>query len=183
MKTQTNTLRGSITSSILALTLAFGLLPAQGIAFAAEAAESQINEDAPLVEDAAGDAEQAPAEASEADTGADAAASDVAPEPDPAAADGAPADAAASRPQYTTSNQGHTAAMLPLQTEAKPAAGDIEYGGLSYTIDPENPDTAQVTGLATDKPKGDVQVQTQVASNGKVYKVTAVRILRGGVHR
>lgn len=179
MKTHTKTRRGTITSSILALTLAFGLMPAQGMAFAAEAA-AQAEQDAAVAQDASSDAAladaEAPAEAEAADT--DTANTEVS-AADPVA-DGAAAEPVAQQPQYTSSTEGHTAAVLPLQTEAKPAAGDIEYGGLAYTIDPENPDTAQLTGLATDKPKGDVQVQTQVASDGKVYQVTSIEIVTGG---
>lgn len=171
MKTHTKTRRGTITSSILALTLAFGLMPAQGMAFATEAA-AQAEQDAAVAQDASSDAALADSETSaepEAEA-ADTAASTEAPTADPAAR----------QPQYTTNTEGHTAAVLPLQTEAAPAAGAIEYGGLAYTIDPENPDTALLTGLATDKPKGDVQVQTQVASNGKVYQVTSIQIVTGG---
>lgn len=177
MKTHTKTRRGTITSSILALTLAFGLMPAQGMAFAAEAA-AQAEQDAAVAQDVSSDVALADAETPAEPEAADATASTEAPTADPAA--DAAADPAARQPQYTTSTEGHTAAVLPLQTEATPAAGAIEYGGLAYTIDPENPDTALLTGLATDKPKGDVQVQTQVASNGKVYQVTSIQIVTGG---
>lgn len=181
MKTQKKTLRGIVTSSILALTLAGGLMPAGALAFAADAAGQPINQDQAITEDAGSASTSANANANASDQ----AASDAAPAGAEEVADGLYKvdDATATepaRPQYTTNAQGHTSATLRLEGQAQPTAGTIEYGGLAYTIDPENPNTAKVTGLATDKPKGDVQVQTQVASDGKIYQVTAIEFAWGG---
>lgn len=164
-------------------------MPTVGLAFAAdavqaedEAASAQVEQQADqssAAEEAASDAVPAPEEA--------AASEDAAPKADPApqvASAASPASASSNAAQYTSSSKDITAADVPLASDvAEPAAGTIEHAGIAYTINPDSPDTVSVTGLATDEPKGDVQIQSQVASGDKLYTVTGIEIVRGGVLR
>ena len=186
MKTQKRTLRGIVSTSILSLALAGSLMPAAGLAFAADAVQAESEAASTQAEQQADQSSAADAAASDAASAPEGAAAseDAAPEADPApeAAPAAPpASVSSSAAQYTSSSKGITAADVPLASDAaEPAAGTIEHAGIAYTINPDSPDTVSVTGLATDEPNGDVQIQSQVASGDKLYTVTGIEIVRGG---
>ncbi len=161
-------------------------MPAAGLAFAADAVQAESEAASTQAEQQADQSSAADAAASDAASAPEGAAAseDAAPEADPApeAAPAAPpASVSSSAAQYTSSSKGITAADVPLASDAaEPAAGTIEHAGIAYTINPDSPDTVSVTGLATDEPKGDVQIQSQVASGDKLYTVTGIEIVRGG---
>lgn len=195
MKTPRRTLRGIVTSSMLTLALAVGMMPAGALAFAAEQTsedEATQTEELATEQDAAADSSDSASSSNAVESSAseEAVSEDTVDETEGDSAENvsaeeAPAPAASATPAYTATNSGITSADVPLTSgaEAEPVAGTIEYAGIAYTINPDNPDTVSVTGLATDKPKGDVQIQSQVASDGKLYTVAAIEIARGGVHR
>ena len=92
---------------------------------------------------------------------------------DEAASNGATSGGAA---KYTGAGSGQTSADVSLDGSAK--VGTIEYGGLAYTINEDDPATVSVTGLASSAPKGDLVIPSQVVCGSDLYKVT--KIARGG---
>lgn len=201
MKTQTKTLRGIVTSSALALALVVGMVPAAGLAYAADQATQSVQaaqtdaasdkntqqNEANETENAAASSDfaenaQAPANGASAATGEDINSNTT--DSADSTESGKPAQGTpATQPSYTGTASGITSAEVPLTNAGEtPAAsvGTIEYAGLTYTINPENPTTVSVTGLATEKPKGAVQVQQQIAAGDVLYTVTGIQKNRLG---
>lgn len=202
MKTQKKTLRGIVTSSIFALSLVTGLVPATALAYAAESAPQVIND---LVQVAPG--EQSTADEGVENANADAVQSDVASDANvgesfnaanpsdngsasdstnaPAQSEGAEqseqGSAAPALPTsgYTTINPDRISATVALNAEETVVVGDVEYEGLTYRIN-EDGETATLIGFGTSKPSGNLVIPSRIATTGKLYTVTNIGSTKAG---
>lgn len=197
MKTQKKTFRGIVTSSIFALSLVTGLVPAGALAYAAESAPQVIND---LVQVAPG------AQSAGDDTnGASENAADIN-EPTNASVQNDDAnsgesnteasDASASAPVqsestegsgvqtgatsgYTTIDTNRISATVALNAEETVVVGDVEYEGLTYRIN-EDGETATLIGFGTSKPSGNLVIPSRIATTGKLYTVTNIGSTKAG---
>ncbi|WP_165062860.1 hypothetical protein [Adlercreutzia sp. ZJ154] len=200
MKTPRKTLRGIVTSSILVFALASGLISAGAMAFATE----QINQDMAISGNAqsgfdeGSDANSVGGESAASETASSASSNDAsAQQSDVDAGDvtegSAEADAGANAnvnaanntaaptasPVYTADTIGRVSASVPVGTAEPIVVGNIEYGGLTYRINPDEK-TVSLVGLGSNLASGNIVVPSQVACGGKLYPVTSLKKLLGG---
>ena len=178
-----------VVACALTVMLAAGMVPSGAIAYAAEDSGSAAGAAAGSDDAAQGEGSSAAGSSSGATSAGDRVNEDVALDTsgsasgegganassgsDEAASNGAASGGAT---KYTGAGSGQTSADVSLDGTAK--VGTIEYGGLAYTINEDDPATVSVTGLASSAPKGDLVIPSQVVCGSDLYRVT--KIARGG---
>lgn len=175
-----------VTSAIIATTLATTLMPAAGIAFAADAATESIEsiQQSQEVQSPDGDVASTGAAAAAATAAADRVNEDVSL---PATGDSdanttaATVPAASGQITYTTDSVDRISVDVPVMGEDSVTVGDIEYKGLNYRIDADG-QTASLIGLGAGMPAATLSIPSYITSGDKTYEVTEIvgPNLRGG---
>lgn len=191
-----NALVQRVTSAVIAATLATTLIPAAGLAYAADeatnavkAAEQKTTQTQPSENATSGNASEASqnrvnedvaitGESTVSGENTGEAAGDATQNPtdqNGAQENAQPSEGAGASGQvnYVTDNTDRISVDVPTDTDEEITVGDIEYNGLTYRINPDG-QTASLIGLGSNMPAATLSIPSRITAGNASYEVNSI---------